>query len=254
MTGLFYGRLPDSELAGSIGIVCVIALLITCCATKKTSLNPRLFEGSLLLIAFGITSICLTTCVRGFVSPTYGAMSIWFWLGWVGLAFLSFEHARLSKRTIWLAGLGLITLVIIFAMSLRSARFDDKQYYLDNRAPVCQEILRNYRVAPKNASDILYKMPQVEVARLAAPLESHRWSVFGNFQSQTLQGNMLFPWVRESVVGDGAVYWVEGVKLRKQNKPRDWKSYKFLNLALRNCAEITWEKLVPIGAKRVIFK
>lgn len=246
--GYTFGHIQQSQNAGIFGLTALAVLLLL--AWKHTDLKEKqaFFIPSSLLTALGLTSCALVTSVRPFIAPTNCSLSSIFWCGISAMSVYCLCFARKNSLLAKLCS-SLILSTILISTIVYSRKFEDKQYYLDNRAPFSASFLRNYSHAPTYATRMLFKLINMPPYALALPLEKHSWSIFAPHRQYYLQGDFALANVELQRSIGGRIFWVKDA----ETKPTSWKTYAHLNLALQGASTVYWRLKIPDQCKRALL-
>jgi hypothetical protein len=240
-TGSYYGHIEQSFNAGLFGLVCMTILLF---AAFKLTDKKRLADAlapSLLCVIMGLATVGLIATARPFIAPTNSTVSSLFWCGLIGISLYCFSFATQYHRALR-AGALMVLVSVVFLNLLSSKSFEDKQYYLTNRAPYVASMLRNFAHAPTYATRMIFKLVNLEPYTLAVPLEKNSWSIFAPHREYLLQGDFAMNSVDIQRSDGGRVFWVKGTETSRQ---KSWKNYHHLNLALQGDSNVFWHVTIP---------
>jgi hypothetical protein len=256
-TAWYVDRIAPAEVFSLLGLVLLIAICISAIAVRKKSIAdgytqaacPKHFYPSLAIASFAVGNLLLTTMVRPIIAPWYGQISLWFWIGLVGMAAslldLQTNDEKLKSGTKILAA---TTLISISSFCLFSPGFEDKEFFLDNRSPAYLSVLRNYQTPPPAGLLPPYKYIPLKPERLARILEKYHLSPFGTDDTVLLQGDCVIPGLvqfRNDGTEDSKLYFMSN-----DNKSIFTATYyKRLNLCLSGSMTVTWHVKIPADAK-----
>lgn len=240
-TGTNYGHLEQSFNAGLFGLACMSLLLFaafkfTDRESFKISLAP-----SLLCAIMGLATIGLIATARPFIAPTNSSVSSLFWCGLIGISLYCFSFATQHQRAVRSGAMMVLSSVFLLNIAY-SKSFEDKQYYLANRAPYAASLVRNFAHAPTYATRMIFKLVNLEPYTLAMPLEKNAWSIFAPHREYLLQGDFALNSVEVQRVNGARVFWVKGTD---PNREKSWKNYNHLNLALQGDCTVFWHVKIP---------
>gem|GEM_PF-1350780 len=257
-TAWYVDRIAPAEVFSLLGLV----LLIAICAlakviTDETHANGdnskstfhKYFYPSLAIASFAIGNLLLTSMVRPIIAPWYGQISLWFWIGLVGMAASLFElkssDEKLGSGAKILAA---TTVISIASFCLFSPGFEDKEFFLDNRSPAYLSVLRNYQTPPPPGLLPPYKYVPLKPERLAKILEQYHLSPFGKEDTVLFQGDCVVPGLvqfRNDGTQNSELYFMS------QDKKGIFTAtyYKRLNLCLSGSMAATWHVKIPDDAK-----
>ncbi|MBP9090033.1 hypothetical protein KBI23_03330 [bacterium] len=257
-TAWYVDRIAPAEVFSLLGLV----LLIAICAlakviTDETHANGdnskstfhKYFYPSLAIASFAIGNLLLTSMVRPIIAPWYGQISLWFWIGLVGMAACLFElkssDEKLGSGAKILAA---TTVISIASFCLFSPGFEDKEFFLDNRSPAYLSVLRNYQTPPPPGLLPPYKYVPLKPERLAKILEQYHLSPFGKEDTVLFQGDCVVPGLvqfRNDGTQNSELYFMS------QDKKGIFTAtyYKRLNLCLSGSMTVTWHVKIPDDAK-----
>ncbi|PZM85283.1 MAG: hypothetical protein DKT66_03630 [Candidatus Melainabacteria bacterium] len=240
-TGTNFGHLTQSFNAGLFGLVCMCLLLFVAFKlTQKERMRNTLMP-SLLCIIMGLETIGLIATARPFIAPTNSSVSSLFWCGLLGLALYCFSFTTQHHRAVRTGSIIVFISVILLSVCF-SKTFEDKQYYLANRAPFAASLVRNFAHAPTYATRMIFKLVNLEPYTLAMPLEKNAWSIFAPHREYLLQGDFALNSVEVQRVNGARVFWVKGTD---PNREKSWKNYNHLNLALQGDCTVFWHVKIP---------
>ncbi len=259
--GLRYGRLDESELSGLILIALLVACLTPLLITLRSERGDRkvgmLSLTSLLLFLFGMLSVWQVSVFRTYVSPWHASFALYCWLSILGLSLANLGGtaggaAKWARAGLVVAIGSIATIGVLYLRSNTSYR--DKQFFLDARAPVSAEYLRNYRTAPSYLESTVFTndgLPE-RVLDFAGVLQRHRLSVFAPQQEWSLQGQFALQNVSvESQPRASHLRWIDGRSLRSRTS---WRDYRHLNMYLPEGNVVEWRMHIPIDAKEAVFR
>ena len=247
--GCNFGHMPQAMNAGLAGIVCLAFLALLVWRNTSSKRRGEFLTPAVICTALGLMLSGLVAMVRTFVAPTNCSMSMIFWSGLAAICLYCFTQAQ--KWVVFTrASAALILAAIIFLNFSCSRKFEDKQYYLDNRAPYCASLLRHYDTAPTYATGMLFKLVNQQPYSLSIPLEKNHWSIFSPHRQLILQGDFVLPTVVTSRRKNGRVYWVKGTNAGATS----WKSYQHLNLALQDVCSVEWRLDIPESCSQALLK
>lgn len=256
--GLNYGRLPGAEMSAAILIVMVVALMVPMFLSKVRLCRRTLV--CMLLFAYGFTSIWTVGIFRTHIAPWYASMSLYCWLAVFGLCVANLSKAfgpelRLgSLSRFGLASTSTVALLTIISLYLvTNVSYRDKQFFLNARAPVSGEYLREYATAPTFLESTIFSndgRPD-RIISFAGALKKHALCVFSPNQSWALQGQFALDNVEvEHSSGAKRVAWINGRSLRGF---KSWRDYQHLNLLVPDGNVVEWKFKVPQDAKEAVF-
>jgi hypothetical protein len=245
--GFESGRLPMSEFAAVAGLL--IASLSVWAIITKRIFNCRT-KASLVLIGYGLLSVCVVSTVRFLVIPLYTGLSINFWIGIFGLAISLVKESIERTNSPWgtkYGALGSSTLLLIVVLYLITNRtYADKTVYPLYRAPASEAAIRNYRTAPTYAEECVFLFGVGNgpyLMYISEPLERLGLSAFAPNQQWSLQGDFLLPSTTVSTANrQASISWIQG---RDPRKRHSWRSYRHLNLSMPSSSEVQWEFDLP---------
>lgn len=256
-SGWYMDRIAPAEVFSTLGLILLIAICVLAKAVSKKSIAdgdkqaafPKHFYPSLAISSFALGNLLLTTMVRTIIAPWYGQISLWFWIGLVGMAAslldLQTNDEKLKSGTTILAA---TTLISIASFCLFSPGFEDKEFFLDNRSPAYLSVLRNYQTPPPPGLLPPYKYIPLKPERLARILEQYHLSPFGAEDTVLLQGDCVIPGLvqfRNDGKEDSKLYFMSN-----DNKSIFTATYyKRLNLCLKGSMTVTWRVKIPVDAK-----
>ncbi len=257
-TAWYCGHLMPAEILSMFGLSLFIALwAIIVFIYRKESVfrNKELFatefSSALATSLFAIINLFLITTVRPVIYPWYGQISVWFWVGLVGMAncllLLVPSNEKLKFGTSLLAGTT-ITTIVIFTML--SPSFEDKEFYLQSRSAAYLSALRNYQTPPPPG--LLPPCALQAPAGLAKVLEQYHLPPFGKQDTVLFQGDCVIPGLvqfRNDDTRESKLYFIAS-----DNKGIFTTTYyKRLNLALDGSMTVTWRVKIPADAKVAEF-
>lgn len=240
-TGSHYGHIEQSFNAGLFGLICMILLLFAAFKLTDKKRFRDAFAPSLLCVIMGLATVGLIATARPFIAPTNCSASSLFWCGLIGIALYCFSFATQYHRALR-AGALIVLVSVVFLNLLSSKSFEDKQYYLTNRAPYVASMLRNFAHAPTYATRMIFKLVNLEPYTLAVPLEKNSWSIFAPHREYLLQGDFAMNSVELQRSNGGRVFWVRG---KDPSRQKSWKNYHHLNLALQGDSTVFWHVAIP---------
>lgn len=259
-TAWYFGELAPSEIFAIFGLALFFAVLTLTSVIRREGTdsgeqNPfsHEFKSALASCLFATTNLFLITIVRPGITPWYGQISIWFWLGLVGMvnSLLTYKvsNEKLKFGTKLFAGTALTT---ILSFTLFSPTFEDKEFYLQNRSAVYLSILRNYNSPPPQGLVPPYADIRLQPARLARLLEQYHLPPFGKQDTILFQGDCVVPGLVQ-FRNDGT----EDSKLCFMSNDKKGiftaTYYKRLNLCISGSMTVTWHVKVPDDAKVAEF-
>jgi hypothetical protein len=240
-TGSYYGHIEQSFNAGLFGLVCITFLLFAAFKLTDKKRFADALAPSLLCAIMGLATVGLIATARPFIAPTNCSVSSLYWCGLIGIALYCFSFATQYQRAVRAGALIVFTSVLLLNLS-SSKSFEDKQFYLTNRAPYVASMLRNFAHAPTYATRMIFKLVNLEPYTLAVPLEKNSWSIFAPHREYLLQGDFAMNSVELQRVNGGRVFWVKGSDPSRQ---KSWKNYLHLNLALQGDSKVFWHVTIP---------
>lgn len=256
-SGWYMDRIAPAEVFSTLGLILLIAICTSARAVRKKSIAdgdtqaafPKHFYPSLAIASFAVGNLLLTTMVRPIIAPWYGQISLWFWIGLVGMAAslldLQTNDEKLKSGSKILAA---TTLISIASFCLFSPGFEDKEFFLDNRSPAYLSVLRNYQTPPPPGLLPPYKYIPLKPERLARILEQYNLSPFGKQDTVLFQGDCVVPGLvqfRNDGTQNSELYFMSS-----DNKSIFTATYyKRLNLCLSGSMTVTWHVKIPADAK-----
>lgn len=257
--GLVYGRLPGAEVSAGILLAVIVALAVpVICSRLRLCNTTRICS---LLFMYGFLSIWAVGVFRTHIAPWYASMSLYCWLAVFGVACANLNRAfnpnvpmtknlKLGFAASSIAALG--TILVLYLVTNVSYR--DKQFFLNSRAPVSGEYLREYATAPTYLESTIFSndgRPD-RILSFADSLKRHDLCVFAPNQSWSLQGQFALSSVDvERLSGSKRVMWLDGRSLRGL---KSWRDYQHLNLLVPDGNIVEWRFNVPEDAKEAVFK
>lgn len=256
--GLNYGRLPGAEISAAILIATVVALAVPMILSRLRVCNVTRICS--MLFVYGLLSIWTVGIFRTHVAPWYASMSLYCWLAVFGLCVANLNKAFgpelfLTRRSrVALASTGISGLVAILALYMvTNVSYRDKQFFLNARAPVSGEYLREYATAPTFLESTIFSddgRPD-RILSFAGSLKKHDLCVFSPNQTWALQGQFALENVSvDRVPGSKRVAWLNGRSLRGV---KSWRDYQHLNLLIPDGNVVEWKFNVPVRAKEAVF-
>lgn len=259
------GRIAMAEQAGLIGLLMLAIALVALWARKTYTVSVK---SSLLLCAYGLSSVVMLSVVRTLVAPWYGTFATYFWMGLIGLLLSSvlsvevssdksvdFLSGRLKLRQIssgkfWSsAALACLLMLPIFYM-LSNKSWTDKHAYMYTRAPASESALRHYRTAPTYIESLLFQWGDGRtglVESFARPLDRHLLSSFAPNQTWSLQGDFVLPEVKvTNFEASPAVRWIQDTAV---SKTVSWSNYEHSNLYIPTPNAVSWQIALPDDLK-----
>lgn len=232
-------------------------------ARKRSSPVLRQSVPAFLFIALSLLNAWQISIFRNLIAPWYTTISMTFWFGLIGLAYVFWtnrgaEPARSSLRgriiswtpLVW----GAATLLLIAILFITSnLSFADKTIFLKTRTPASAASVRNYKTAPTYGENTLVIWPvgipnYMDV--LGGLLEKHRLSVFSDHQQWTLQGDFILDTVHvKKTPGLPDVWW--SADLGSTRLP--FSDYRHLNLFLHTPNSVSWTVSLPANLKQADF-
>lgn len=240
-TGANFGHLQQSFSAGLFGLLITCVLVFIALKYSDKEKRKEVLAPSIICLLMGFLTTALIATTRPFVAPTNSSVSSLFWCGLIGLALYCFKCSRRFQRVIRPCALALLLSILIMTLAY-SKTFNDKQYYLDNRAPFAASMVRHYANAPTFATRMIFKLVNMEPYTLGIPLEKNAWSVFAPHREYLLQGDFALPSVELQRTNGGRIFWVKDSDAKKSTS---WKSYSHLNLALQGESTLNWKINIP---------
>ncbi len=247
-TAWYLGRMAPAEVFSAFGLVLFTAAVALARQAKKRNNLAQLpiqFYAAMAVASFAIGNLLLTTMVRNLIAPWYGQISIWFWLGLVGMAASLLDLANekyKSAAKIFAA----TTCISIASFTLFSPSLEDKEFCLDNRSPAYLSALRNYTTPSQPGLLPPYKYADFTVPRLAKLLERYHLPPFANEDTVLFQGDCVIPELVQ-FQNDGTdacqLFFCDD-----QNKMLNVTDYKRLNLVLEGAMTVTWHVKIPSDA------
>ncbi len=261
-TGWYMERIAPAEVFSTLGLIlisaiCVLAKRISKRSTENNQVNQKIlcqhFYPSVAIASFAVGNLLLTSMVRPIIAPWYGQISIWFWIGLVGMAASIFELVTSDEKIKSGAKiLAATTLISIASFTLFSPGFEDKEFFLDNRSPAYLSVLRNYRTPPPPGLLPPYKYIPLKPERLAKILEQYHLSPFDKIDTILFQGDCVVPGLvqfRNDGTKESKLFFLSQDK--KQILTATY--YKRLNLCLDGSMTVTWHVKIPDDAKAAQF-
>jgi hypothetical protein len=248
--GRNFGPMPDSALAGTIGLF--IFAILAGVIIRVEKLRKRLAP-CLILCLWSMATLFIVGLVRPGIAPWYALIAACFWGALSAACVHALVHfGNCNKRYFALAPIMILVLVATWTWRFNGSYFD-KQYYLENRSPVAASIMRNYAIAPESFAKYLFKLPGLSVTVTARMLERNRWSVFAPKQFWTMQGDSIFPLDKGYPKGVDLAgnYWIYG---RDETARGDLRSFQHLNLCVIKSGVTQWRVSAPPNAKKVFLK
>ncbi len=247
--GYNHGHIQQAYNAGLFGLICLGILLFMAGKNTDWKAKQEFLIPSIICMGMGTISVALVATVRPFIAPTNCSISALFWCSLAALAIYCFACCDRNKEITRVCALFMLASVVAFTV-VHSRKFEDKQYYLDNRAPFCASMLRHYRQAPTYATSMMFKLDNTPPTSLAIPLESHGWSVFAPHREYILQGDFALPLVVLHRKNGGRIFWVKGESAKNYGS---WKTYVHLNLALQGQSDLDWQVKIPKGCATALL-
>lgn len=259
-TAWYMDRIAPAEVFSTLGLI----LLIAICALAKVNIKSisnndskaafkKHFLAALAIAFFAIGNLLLTTMVRPIIAPWYGQISLWFWIGLVGMAASLTDLKPIDEKL--KSGsriLAATTLISIASFTLFSPGLEDKEFFLDNRSPAYLSVLRNYQTPPPSGLMPPYKYFPLKPERLAKVLEQYHLPPFGKQDTVLFQGDCVIPGLvqfRNDDTRESKLYFIAS-----DNKGIFTTTYyKRLNLALDGSMTVTWRVKIPADAKLAEF-
>jgi hypothetical protein len=256
--GLNYGRLPGAEISAVLLLVIVVALVMPIISSRMRICNATRI--SVLLFVYGFLSIWSVGVFRTHIAPWYASMSLYCWLAVFGVCAASLSRAcnvdgsltrRMRTALGTTAAAGIVAIVVLYLMT--NVSYGDKQFFLNARAPVSGEYLREYPTAPTFLESTIFSndgRPD-RIVSFAGSLKKHELCVFSPNQTWALQGQFaLDNVVVERASGSKRVIWLNGRSLRGA---KSWRDYHHLNLLVPSGNVVEWRFKVPADAKEAVF-
>ncbi len=217
-------------------------------------------KASITLAVYAMLSCWLISVFRNVIAPWYTAIGMIMWIGLWGLTISLLKAARRRQRANPGAILEKLTLIVGISIALiivgvyvfTNRTYEDKQFFLQTRAPVSEATVRNFRTAPTYCEQYVFQWGDGNyryLEQLAKPLEKYKLSAFSNQQQWSLQGD--FPLDNVRVIDNNAtppVSWLDSMQLldtTKSTDRNDWRSYKHLNLGLSSGSQVKWTLDLP---------
>lgn len=260
-TAWYVDRIAPAEVFSLLGLVLLIAISVLAKLMSKKPIVSgdtetafqKHFYTSLAIASFAVGNLLLTTMVRPIIAPWYGQISLWYWIGLVGMAASLLDlQTTDEKLTSGAKILSVTTLISIASFCLFSPGFEDKEFFLDNRSPAYLSVLRNYQTPPPPGLLPPYKYIPLKPERLAKILERYHLPPFGKEDTVIFQGDCVVPGLvqfRNDGTEDSKLYFMSG-----DNKGIFTATYyKRLNLCLSGSMTVTWHVKVPDDAKVAEF-
>lgn len=238
-TGTNFGHLAQSFNAGLFGLFCAGLLFLFALTSSKQQRN--VLAPSLFCLSYGLLTTALVATTRSFIAPTNSSISSLFWCGLVGLAIYCFHFPPNFARSRRAASLLVLACILVLTVAY-SKTFEDKQYYLDSRAPFSASLVQHYAQAPTYATRMVFKLVNVQPFSLGVPLERNGWSVFAPHREYLLQGDFALPTVELERERGGRIFWI---KHGHSFQPISWKNYAHLDLALQGESKVFWRVNIP---------
>jgi hypothetical protein len=256
--GLNYGRLHGAEVSAAILVAIAVALMVPI-AVYRLRLCKRTIV-CLILFSYGFSSIWTVGIFRTHIAPWYASLSLYCWLAVFGLCAANigraFEMELPSgfRTRALLASTGIAGILVIASLYLfTNVSYRDKQFFLNARAPVSAEYLREYATAPTFLESTIFSddgRPD-RILTFAGSLKKHELCVFSPNQSWALQGQFALDNVRvEHGSRAKRVAWLDGRSLRGL---KTWRDYQHLNLLVPDGNVVEWRFKVPLDAKEAVF-
>lgn len=261
-TGWYMERIAPAEVFSTLGLIlllaiCVLAKTISKRTSEDNQVNRKIlcrhFYPSLAIASFAMGNLLLTSMVRPIIAPWYGQISLWFWIGLVGMAASIFELVTSDEKLKSGAKiLATTTLISIASFTLFSPGFEDKEFFLDNRSPAYLSVLRNYQTPPPPGLLPPYKYIPLKPERLAKILEHYQLSPFDKVDTILFQGDCVVPGLvqfRNDGTEESKLFFLSQDK--KEILTATY--YKRLNLCLDGSMTVTWQVKIPADAKAAQF-
>ncbi|HKQ06598.1 MAG TPA: hypothetical protein VJ464_15805 [Blastocatellia bacterium] len=247
---------------GILGLV-LLTIGLVLLASRRSLPALRQSVPALSFIASSLLSAWQISIFRDSIAPWYTTISMPFWLGLIGLAYVLWTNraaapAGASPRSriiswtplVW----GAATLLLIAILFITSnLTFADKTIFLKTRAPASAASVRNYKTAPTYGENTLVIWPvgiPYYMDVMGGLLEKHRLSAFSDHQQWTLQGDFLLDTVRlKETPGLPDVWWSADLSAT----PVPFSDYRHLNLFLHTPNSVSWTVALPANLKQADF-
>ena len=252
--------LQSGELAGWLGLIMGVlglALLIIKIKQVITTAFP-----AILLMAYGILAAWQISIFRVMIAPWYTAVSMPYWIGLAGLAFVylwSFGQENnpqasqpikfLSARRIYPS---VVMLAVLGLYLFTNLTYRDKSFYLKSSSPVSASCVRNYAVAPTycERSVFQWSVNRVYLADFGWLLQSHNLNIFSPHQLWTMQGDSILGNVYSPDISNKyQVEWSDGLP----GKPAAFTDYHHLNVSVSSSQSVVWKVSLPDNLKSAQF-
>lgn len=233
--------------AGGLGLALLFAAAV---ALSRQRPPPARWLPFACLLGYGAALVAMAALLRPEHAPWYTTS-----FGFVWLALVAAAHTLLTEPGArrWVRALGAAAPLAVGALLFTGGGYEKKVLYLRSKGPAAAACLRAWRSAPTTCEMILFQWaagnPEY-VAKLAEPLERHRWGLFGSKQRWSLQGAAFLGAV-ESDAPEGTPHlWVrEG-----GTTPTPVTDYHRLDLLVPAGSSITWRVKLPWGIERADFR
>jgi hypothetical protein len=254
-TGSKFGPLPGSELAGTVGLVIFAMLSAVMIGSARLR---RVLAPCFVLCMWSMTILAMIGVVRSAVAPWYSLIAAWFWSGLTAASTLvvvdCVRHCATRSRV---ALSVIVPCLVLLAVAVGTWQYNktymDKQYYLENRAPVSASILRHYDIAPEAFAPYVFKLPGLSVAVTGTMLARNQWSVFSRRQTWAMQGDTIFSLAAGYPMGvdPAGLSWIRGTN---ETSAGDFRSPRHLNLCVHAHGVATWRVSLPRKAQGIVLK
>lgn len=215
---------------------------------------------ALMLIVFSWVNIWQLCMFRGVLEKWYANLSIPFWIGLLGLAYVFADgfYIRDKKPFPFKLKIGPLWSFCVFATLLifyltSNISYLDKSLFLRYRSPVSLTCLQKFESAPTYCGNFLiwFFDNYEELVSFVQVLKNHHLSVFAPKQKWTMQGEEILEKVKK--IEDPkvpSIFW----SADKTNQSVSFTNFRELNLFLHSPNAVEWELMLPKDLKDAFFR
>jgi hypothetical protein len=251
--GILLVMLRFSTLTGLFAVSASLLSLSLLLFQKK--IGSRAIS-AIVLIIYALLSCWLISIFRNVLAPWYTAIAMNLWIGLWGLTISLLRssksepiaHQSVLEKAVPIAGVStILTMSVLYIWTNRT--YEDKQFFMQTRAPVSESTIRHFRTAPTYCEQFAFQWGDGKyrfLEQLAKPLEKYHLSCFSDRQEWALQGD--FPLDNVQILETKPIFWTDCMQLLNFGEKRertDWRSYKHLNLGLPEHTQVTWTIDLP---------
>lgn len=232
---------------GAVGLTLLAAGVASLWPHRR---SPALWLPFACLLGYGAALIGLTVLLRGTNAPWYTTSFAYVWLALVAMAHTVLTTPREPR---WARAVGAAVPLALGLLVATGGAYERKVFYLHSKGPAAASCLRAWRTAPTTCETILFQWAPGNpdyVAKLAEPLERHRWGVFGKSQRWSMQGDAFIGRVETDAPEATPVQWVpdHGVGARKVT------DYRRLDAKVPAGSTVSWRVDLPRSVSRAALR